>query len=425
MRIAMVSEHASPLAAIGGVDAGGQNVHVASLAAALAARGHTITVYTRRDDAELPRRVSMQKGVEVVHIDAGPARPVPKDELLPWMDDFGDELAAEWDAAPPDVVHTHFWMSGLAALRAADNLGAARPPIVQSFHALGHVKRRHQGADDTSPAERARLEPYVGHTVDRVISTCSDEAFELHQMGVLTAKISFTPCGVDTALFDPDGPLEQRSDRFRVVALGRLVPRKGIELAIDAMALLRDRGVDDVELDIVGGSTPEAGIDADPDIQRLAAHTRRHGVTDRVRFRGQVPHAELPALLRSADAVACTPWYEPFGIVPLEAMSTGVPVIATAVGGLLDTVVHEVTGLRVPPRDAPAVADAILALRTEPAWAKTLGRNGRQRVERLYTWGRVAADTERIYRQTCAETEAKMAGTAHRVPLHLGQAVAR
>lgn len=415
MRIAMVSEHASPLAAIGGVDAGGQNVHVASLAAALAARGHTVTVYTRRDDPDLPRRVEMHKGVDVVHVDAGPARAVSKDELLPWMDDFGDDLAVAWESEPPHVVHTHFWMSGLAALRAAA-LGAVRPPIVQSFHALGHVKRRHQGADDTSPAERRYLEPYVGQSVDRVISTCSDEAFELHQMGVPTSRISFTPCGVDTELFCPDGPRAPRSERFRVMALGRLVPRKGVELAIDAMAVLRARGVDDVELEVVGGCAAEDDLDGDPDVQRLREHARRCEVADLVRFRGQIPHAELPALLRSADAVACTPWYEPFGIVPLEAMGTGIPVIATAVGGLLDTVVHEVTGLRVPPRDPEAIADAIQALQAEPGWARALGRNGRARVERLYTWSRVAADTERIYRQT-------FAGRA--VPLHPGQAVAR
>ena len=419
MRIAMVSEHASPLAAIGGVDAGGQNVHVAALATALAARGHTITVYTRRDDAELPRRVPMGRGVEVVHIDAGPPHRVPKDELLPWMDDFGDDLAVAWEADPPHVVHAHFWMSGLAALRAVDALGAARPPVVQSFHALGHVKRRHQGADDTSPAERRELEPFVGRNVDRVIATCSDEAFELHQIGVQTSRISFTPCGVDTDLFCPDGPSASHGDRFRVMALGRLVPRKGVESVIDAMAVLRERGIDDVELEIVGGSLPEGEMDADPDVRRLQEHVARRGVGESVRFRGQVPHDELPALLRAADVVACTPWYEPFGIVPLEAMSTGTPVIASAVGGLLDTVVHEVTGLRVTSRDAEALADAILALRAEPGWARTMGRNGRARVERLYTWSRVAADTERIYRQAYAERPIPLHS------LHTGAAVAR
>jgi len=402
MKIAMVSEHASPLAVAGGVDAGGQNVHVACLAAALAARGHSITVYTRRDDPDLPRRVRMQPGVDVVHVDAGPAQAVPKDQLLPWMGAFADDLVDNWLLSPPDVVHGHFWMSGLAALDASRRMRRESPPVVQSFHALGHVKRRYQGAEDTSPIERRHLEPHVAQAADRVIATCSDEALELRSIGVPPSRISYAPCGVDTALFDPDGPAAPRTDAFRVLSLGRLVARKGIEVVIDAIALLRGDGITDVELMIVGGAHPEASIAADPDAARLMAHAAARGVADRVRFAGRVPHGELPPILRSADVVACTPWYEPFGIVPLEAMSTGTPVIAATVGGLLDTVVDNVTGLHVPPRDPRALADAIAALRREPEWARALGRSGRSRVVQRYRWDRVAADTERAYREAIA-----------------------
>src|SRR4051794_13149084 len=165
MRIAMVSEHASPLATLGGVDAGGQNVHVAALARALGARGHHVDVYTRRDNSELPERVALYDRVQVVHVPAGPARMLPKDELLQWMPDFGDWLAEAWsgpDGEPmrPDVVHAHFWMSGVAALRAVRRLAdpvrsavTAEIPLVQTFHALGSVKRRFQGRDDPSPPE--------------------------------------------------------------------------------------------------------------------------------------------------------------------------------------------------------------------------------------------------------------------------------
>jgi len=139
MRIAMVSEHASPLAALGGADAGGQNVHVAALAQAVARRGAEVVVHTRRDDPDLPERVQMAPGVIVHHVDAGPPRPVPKDALLEYMPAFGAELARAWSAAVPDVVHAHFWMSGHAALLAARELSV---PVVQTFHALGVVKRR-------------------------------------------------------------------------------------------------------------------------------------------------------------------------------------------------------------------------------------------------------------------------------------------
>ena len=155
MRIAMVSEHASPLAVLGGVDAGGQNVHVAALATALGALGDEIVVHTRRDDPSLPRRVALASGVEVDHVDAGPPCEVPKDELLPYMGDFAEDLHAQWSSERPDVVHAHFWMSGLAALRAARRLGI---PVVHTFHALGIVKRRHQGAKDTCPPSRLATE---------------------------------------------------------------------------------------------------------------------------------------------------------------------------------------------------------------------------------------------------------------------------
>src|SRR5699024_2616648 len=163
MRIAMISEHASPLAVLGGVDAGGQNVHVAALSLALGRRGHDVTVYTRRDDPALEERVAMSPNVEVVHVHAGPIEDVPIDDFLSY------------------ILHSHFWMSGVAAREAANRLDI---PMVHTFHALGVVKRRHQGADDTSPIERRWLEPRVGREADGVVATCSDEAFELTALGV-------------------------------------------------------------------------------------------------------------------------------------------------------------------------------------------------------------------------------------------------
>ena len=151
----MVSEHASPLATLGGVDAGGQNVHVAALAAALARRGASVVVHTRRDDPALPRRVRTGQGVTVDHVPAGPAEVVSKDTLLPYMDAFAADLHRQWSRRRPDVVHAHFWMSGYAALEAARPLGI---PVVMTFHALGVVKRRHQGSRDTSPPERLDVE---------------------------------------------------------------------------------------------------------------------------------------------------------------------------------------------------------------------------------------------------------------------------
>jgi D-inositol-3-phosphate glycosyltransferase len=411
VRISMISEHASPLAALGGVDAGGQNVHVAALSAALAARGHHVTVYTRRDSLDLPERVVVGSGFEVVHVDAGPPDQVPKDSLLPYMGQLARGVAADWGQEPPDLVHGHFWMSGLAALDAArGSIGSGYPvPVVQTFHALGSVKRRHQGTQDTSPAERAWLEPAVGRTADRIIATCSDEVFELKALGVQGSKVSVAPCGVDLELFSPHGPAEPREgSRYRIATVGRLVPRKGVDLAIRALRELKDGGRDDVELLVVGGSSGPDGLAGDPEARRLTALAAELGVADQVVLRGQVPQAQMPALLRSVDAVVCAPWYEPFGIVPLEAMACGVPVVAAAVGGLIDTVVHGKTGLHVRPQDAGALASALAELLANPEQARQLGKAGRRRVCSRYSWDRVAAETEKAYLLARAAVDASL-----------------
>jgi len=390
MRIAMVSEHASPLAVLGGVDAGGQNVHVAELAKALARRGHAVVVHTRRDDPSLPRRVPLSRGVEVHHVDAGPARVLPKDELLPHMDVFADELEHAWAHERPDVVHSHFWMSGLATLAAARPLGL---PVAHTFHALGSVKRRHQGGRDTSPAGRIELERWIAREADRIVATCSDEVFELVRLGGDTRRITVVPCGVDRATFSAEGPAEPRPPGAppRLVMATRLVERKGVADVVRALPLLPG-----AELHVAGG--PDAAeLDRDPEARRLRALAAELGVADRLVLRGRVPREALPPLLRSADAVVCAPWYEPFGIVPLEAMACGVPVVATAVGGQIDSVVHEVSGLHVPPRDPAALARALGDLLGDPDRRRALGRNGMRRVQRRFGFDRVAAATQEVY----------------------------
>ena len=286
MKVAMVSEHASPLAVLGGADAGGQNVHVAALSEALARRGAEVVVHTRRDDPAVPARVEAAPGVRVEHVDAGPAAPIPKDDLLPHMDEFAVRLWRSFQADPPDVVHAHFWMSGRAALAAARPLGI---PVVQTFHALGVVKRRHQGARDTSPPTRLREEAILTRDVDRIVATCSDEVFELVRMGADQRRVAVVPCGVDLQLFRAEGPAAPRSlARYRLLVVSRLVERKGIGDVVAALA-----GVPGAEL-VVAGGPPAAELDRDPEARRLTALAERAGV----RLLGRVGRSELPALYR-------------------------------------------------------------------------------------------------------------------------------
>jgi len=405
MKIAMVSCHADPLAAMGGVDSGGQNVHVAALSAALVGHGHEVVVFTRRDSEAAPDVVRAPDGYDVVHVPAGPPEKVPKDELLPHMQEFACGLRDHFSRYDFDVVHSHFWTSGLTASLASRTCNL---PVVHNFHALGIVKRRYQSAADTSPPERIPLECKLGQSVDAVAATCSDEVFELVRMGVPRSHITVVPSGVDVEEFRPDGPRAPRSDRLRLTSIGRLVPRKGFEFAIRSLPKLPY-----AELVIAGGPA-DGDVADDVEGQRLLALAVDLGVADRLAMPGPIPRTLMPELLRSTDVVVCSPWYEPFGIVPLEAMACSKPVVASAVGGLTDTVVDSITGIHVPPRNSDALARALHGLLGEPVRREEFGHAGRDRAVQRYSWDRIADETERIYESVTRHHLARSAGSVGR-----------
>ena len=266
--------------------------------------------------------------------------------------------------------HTTAQPVGWAAVVAAGRLNL---PLLVTFHALGTVKRRYQGQSDTSPLNRIRVETAVAAEADCIVATCGDEVTELGFLGVPADKVAVVPCGVDLGHFSPatgkgiSAAVPERGYRYRLVSAGRLVRRKGYDTTIEALTRLPD-----TELLIAGGS--DATPEREPEHDRLLALADQLGVADRVRLIGQVARPQMPALLRSADLVVCSPWYEPFGIVPLEAMACGVPVVASAVGGMLDSVVDGVTGAHVPPRDPAALAEVIGDLLDAPDHRAELSR---------------------------------------------------
>jgi glycosyltransferase involved in cell wall biosynthesis len=389
MRVALVSEHADPRAALGGADAGGQNVHVAALAAGLAELDHEVTVYTRRDTPGGPSRVEVAAGYVVERVTAGPPSEVPKDDLLPHMPEFGARLRAHWESNPVDVVHAHFWMSGLAALQASRGTGV---PVLQTFHALGSVKRREQGHADTSPRSRIDHERRLCRDVDGVIATCTDEVAELRALGLPPGRATVIPCGVDVSRFTP-GPVPPGPRPHRLLSIGRLVERKGVATVIEALTELPD-----AEL-VVAGGPPVDALEADPEVQRLRRLAARRGVADRVTFVGSVASDDVPRLMRESDVVVTVPWYEPFGIVPLEAMACARPVVGSAVGGLLDTVVPGLTGELVGPRRPGELAAVLRDLLDDPARQEAYGAAGRRRAVELYDWRQVVARTDTVYEE--------------------------
>ena len=245
-------------------------------------------------------------------------------------------------------------------------------------------------------------------TAERIVATATDEVRELALLGIPSGKVSVVPCGVDLEHFTPapttiaSHSAPERRYRYRLLSVGRLVPRKGYDTIIEALTWLPE-----TELLIAGGAG-SGGVTPEPEHDRLVAVAERLEVVDRVRLIGQVARTDMPNLLRSADLVVCSPWYEPFGIVPLEAMACGVPVVASAVGGMSDTVVDSVTGALVPARDPVSLAEVIGPLLESPDRRAELARAGLERVRSRYSWDRVAADTAAVYQQPSgAEAQGK------------------
>jgi glycosyltransferase involved in cell wall biosynthesis len=402
-RIAFLSEHASPVALLGSVDAGGQNVYVDELSRNLARLGYAIDVFTRRDAEDAPAVVEWALGVRVVNLDAGPARFMPKDELWRFMPQFRDALLqfSLREGLSYDILHGNFWMSGWVAAELRRELGV---PAVQIFHAMGKTKQRHQGSADTSPAERLQVELEVIREVDRVIAQCPSERSELvDDYGAPAEKVVVIPSAVNTELYRPVDRDEARRrigvdpHELLVVYVGRMQPRKDVRNVVRAVGLLAARRDLPVKLLLVGGETAEPDPAVTPEIGVLQQLARECGIADRVRFTGKRQPDVLRYYYSAGDVVVTTPWYEPFGLTPLEAMACGRPVIGSAVGGITFTIADGQTGLLVPPRDPEALAVGLQTLLADPHRRACMGQAARERVEREFTWPVVAERTAALY----------------------------
>jgi len=401
MRVALISEHASPLATLGGVDGGGQNVYVGQLARHLAAMGHEVDVLTRRDSDRLPDSVPLSDRARVIHVDAGPAVPVPKEKLLPFMGEFADAALRLARRRPYDVTHANFFMSALVG---ADLKRATGTPLVVTFHALGRVRRLHQGGADAFPEERLEIEDRVVAEADRIVAECPQDRDDLRRLyRADPGRIATIPCGFDPAEFWPMDKGRARDalgighDERIVLQLGRMVPRKGIDNAVRGLARLRsDRGIA-ARLLVVGGESEAPDPEATPEIGRLAAIAAEEGVAGAVTFVGSRGRGALRYYYAAADVFVTTPWYEPFGITPVEAMACGTPVVGSAVGGIKTTVLDGQTGYLVPPDDPEALAARLARLFRHPELIRAFGAQGYRRANALYTWGHVARAVAAVY----------------------------
>lgn len=409
-RVALISVHASPLSAPGDIHCGGQDVYVAHLACELARAGIAVDIFTRRDAPGQRQIVPWREKIRVIHVPAGPARRVPKEDLPPFVDTFA-RLVTRFSlrqAAGYDIAHASSFMSGMVAQRLKQELGL---PFVITFHALGQVRRQVRGPDDACPAVQVRIEAALMREADRVIAACPQDRLDMeHSYEAPPSRIAIAPRGFSPEELWPVPMVDARrrlgvaQDRFVVLQLGRMAPRKGVDTVIQGVAMLRKRWNVDAELIVVGGDAGRTHSRDGPELARLRSVASDLGIADHVRFTGQQGRGELRDYYGAADVFASTPWYEPFGITPVEAMACARPVVRAEIGGIGSTVVNGITGYLVPPRDPEALAERLARLQRNPPLAQAMGEAGRLRACAFYTWQHVARQVADIYRAVLDES---------------------
>ncbi len=418
-KIAFISEHASPLASLGGVDSGGQNVYVAELARYIALKDYEIDIFTRCDHHTLPEVVEWAPGVRVIHVAAGPAHTVPKEELMQYMDEFTESMLRfiEEQQVSYALVHANFWMSAMVAMNLKKQLDLL---FVVTFHALGHVRRIHQKEQDKFPPERLMIEEQAVQEADHVIAECPQDMEDLIKLyGADAEKISIIPCGFSSLEFYPVSRLKARErtelhpGEKIILQLGRMVPRKGVENVVRSLARLR-HAAGKVRLVVVGGECDHPDPQHCPEIARLQQVAFEQGVLDSITFVGRKDRSMLKYYYSAADIFITTPWYEPFGITPLEAMACGTPVIGSNVGGIKYSVADGKTGFLVPPNDPDALAEKISVLFGDPALLQTMKENSIKRVNALFTWAKVANSMIGLYNEILLSAIDNAASTADR-----------
>jgi D-inositol-3-phosphate glycosyltransferase len=407
-RIAMLSVHTGPLALLGGKKTGGMNVYVRDFSRALGCQGIQVDVFTRAggDFQPLAPR-DLGYNSRVIHIPAGPEQPIPVDQVADYLDEFAAGVLqfGRSEGIDYDLIHSHYWLSGLVAGRLRRTWTGI--PIVHMFHTLGHMKNRIAQSPDER-ASQARLDGetrVVREIADRLIAATPAEEAQLEELyGAESHQIAVVPPGVDLSRFHPI-PKDEAKRRVgipcgdtNILFVGRIEPLKGIDTLLQAMSILQRQHPDAVKntcVAIIGGD-PWA-TDLDGEMARLQEIRARLGIHDLVTFLGAKDQQILPNYYAAAEMVVMPSHYESFGMVALEAMAMGTPVIASEVGGLAHLVRHGYTGFHVPSRNPEALAARLYDLLADKERRQELGRQARLYAQE-YDWSIIARRMVEVYR---------------------------
>lgn len=409
MRVAMVSYHTCPLATLGGKDTGGMNVYVRELTRFLGKAGIHVDVFTRSQDEHVPHVLhDLGYGNRVVHISAGPEVPLPKHELVSFLPEFTQGILtfAENKGLTYDLIHSHYWMSGITAEELKNAWGV---PVIQMFHTLGVMKQRVARVPTEIEGDyRLQGEHRVMEVSDRIVAATPAELAQLQWLYQMdTKKITVVPPGVDLGHFYPIEPDEAKE--FIGIApcekvllfVGRIEPLKGIDTLIEALAIMHQKDVR-VCLSVIGGN-PEDDLETqDAEMMRLQSLREEYGLTDLIAFLGKRGQDTLPYYYSAAIAVVVPSHYESFGMVALEAMACGTPVVASQVGGLAFLVQDGYTGYTVPVDEPHALADRLTTLLQDPELRAQMGRQAAN-FAKQFGWEQITKQIINLYQEVTSK----------------------
>ncbi|MGB3694601.1 MAG: glycosyltransferase family 1 protein [Spirulinaceae cyanobacterium] len=409
--IALISVHGDPAVEIGKEEAGGQNVYVRQVGEALAQQGWSVDMFTRQSHADQPKIINHAPNCRTIRLTAGPEDFVPRQEIFGYREEFVAQFLQfmEQENIDYELIHSNYWISGWVGLELSQKLAI---PLAHTYHSLGAVKYESVSAIPMIATTRLAVEKRCLENADRIVATSPQEKEHMRSLVSKQGNIAIIPCGTDIEHFGGISKAEAREKlgidpQAKVVFyVGRFDPRKGIETLVRAVGQSEWQDKNDLKLIIGGGSRPgqSDGIER----ERIEEIVAELGIEQKTEFPGRIGDEELPLYYAATDVSVVPSHYEPFGLVAIEAMASGTPVIASDVGGLQYTVVSEETGLLAPPQDAEAFAKAINRILDDSQWRDQLGGNARKRVEEKFSWQGVASQLNELYVQLIAENNAAL-----------------
>ncbi|MEY3403852.1 MAG: glycoside hydrolase [Anabaena sp. CRKS33] len=400
--IALISVHGDPAIEIGREEAGGQNVYVRQVGEALALLGWQVDMFSRRVSADQETIVEHSSSCRTIRLTAGPVEFVSRDHGFQYLPEFVDQLIKFQKEAGInyDLVHTNYWLSGWVGMELKKRLEIKQ---VHTYHSLGVIKYKTIENIPLVASQRLLVEKEILETVERIVATSPQEQEHMRSLVSQKGEIDIIPCGTDIQQF---GSVTREAARTRleiapetkvVLYVGRFDPRKGIETLVRAMRESKFYESKQLQLIIGGGCTP--GNSDAKERDRIAGIVNELGMNECTSLPGCLSREILPAYYAAADVCVVPSHYEPFGLVAIESMACGTPVVASDVGGLQFTVVNEETGLLVPPQNVPAFNHAIDRILSDPQWQQELGKAAKKRVIDKFSWHGVASQLDKLYTQ--------------------------